>query len=130
MKRLMLTLAQSLLLLVVPLTVSLSGSAAAVDVFPVCSNGAGSTDVCQSVNSSKSTTNPFIKIIKVAITVIAIVVGIAAVIMIVIAGLRFVTAGGDAQAVASARSTIIYALVGLVVAVMAESLVAFVLNKL
>ena len=58
------------------------------------------------------------------------VVGSAAVIVIVIAGFRMVTANGDSQAVAKARSSIIYAVVGIVVAVSAYAIVNFVLDQL
>lgn len=52
-----------------------------------------------------------------------------AVLIIVIAGLNFVMAGGDPQKVAKARGTIIYALIGLVVAISAEAIVTFVLGN-
>ncbi len=58
------------------------------------------------------------------------VVGALAVLFVVIAGLRFVVAQGDPQDVARARSTIIYALVGLMVALAAEAIVSLVLGKL
>ena len=50
-----------------------------------------------------------------------------AVIFIVIAGLRFVTSNGDANTVSSAKNTIIYAVIGIVVAVMAYAIVNFIL---
>jgi hypothetical protein len=51
-----------------------------------------------------------------------------AVLIIVIAGLNLVVDGGDSQKVAKARSAIVYALVGLVVAVSAEAIVTFVVK--
>ena len=53
-----------------------------------------------------------------------------AVLMLVIAGLRFVTANGDPAEINKARSTIIYALVGLVISLSAEAFVAFALGKI
>ena len=53
-----------------------------------------------------------------------------AVLMIVIAGLRFITAQGSPQETAKARNTIVYALIGLVVALIAEAFVSFVLGNL
>ena len=58
------------------------------------------------------------------------VVGALAVLFIVIAGLRFVLAQGDPQDVAKARSTIIYALVGLLIALAAEAIVSLALHHL
>jgi hypothetical protein len=52
------------------------------------------------------------------------------VLFIVIAGFRMVTAQGDSQQVSKARSTMVYAVVGLVVALLAEAFVAFLLDRL
>jgi len=57
------------------------------------------------------------------------IIAVVAVLFIVIAALKFVTASGDPQEVAKARNTIIYALVGLIIAISAEVFVAFLLNR-
>jgi len=72
-----------------------------------------------------STDTPKIKII------LGIVFGIAgalALLMIVISGLRFATAAGEPDKIAKARSGIIYALAGLAVAILAESIIFFVVD--
>lgn len=69
------------------------------------------------------------KAMKAAINIFSIVVGFAAVIVVIISGLRFITSGGDAANVAKARSGLIYAIVGLVLVVMAQTIVHFVLGK-
>ena len=56
------------------------------------------------------------------------IVGIIAIIMIIAAGLKYITSGGDSNAIASAKKTLIYALVGLAIAVLAQFLAHFVLN--
>lgn len=56
------------------------------------------------------------------------ILGAIALLVIVIAALQYVLSAGDAQKVARAKDTIIYALVGLVVAVMAFAIVTFVLD--
>jgi len=58
------------------------------------------------------------------------IIAAVAVLMIVLAGLRFITGQGNPQEVAKARNTILFALIGLVVALIAEAIVALVLNKL
>ncbi len=63
------------------------------------------------------------------ITVLSIVIGVISVIMIIIQGLKFVTSNGDATKAASARNGIIYAIVGLVVVVLAQVIVNFVLGN-
>ena len=54
--------------------------------------------------------------------------GAIAVLVIVIAGLRLILSNGDPQTVARSRNTIIYAAVGLAIAVSAEVIVTYVLN--
>jgi len=51
-----------------------------------------------------------------------------AVLVIVIAGLRYILANGDAQSMAKAKNTIIYALIGLVISMAGFSIVTFVLR--
>lgn len=109
---------------------AVAGSAVAVDVVPLCNSSAKGTDVCKEVKSQQSTgKNPFIKFIKVAINVVSLLVGLFAVIGVLISSIKFITASGDAQAVASARTTLTYALIGVAVTVLAQSIVLFVLNK-
>ncbi len=55
---------------------------------------------------------------------------VLAVLIVVIAGLNFVSSQGDPQKAARAREVIIYALIGLIVAVSAEVIVTFVLGRL
>ncbi|MEK7620837.1 MAG: hypothetical protein AAB395_00595 [Patescibacteria group bacterium] len=74
-------------------------------------------------NSSSDLT----KTIKNVINILLFLIGMVAVIFIVIAGLRFVTSNGDANTVSSAKNTIIYAVIGIVVAVMAYAIVNFIL---
>ena len=56
-------------------------------------------------------------------------VGAISVIMIVIGGLRYVLSSGDSKAAADAKNTILYAVVGLVVAIAAYAIVSFVVTK-
>jgi len=57
------------------------------------------------------------------------IIGALAFLVIVIAGLRYITAAGDPQKTAQAKSTILYALVGLALAITAQAIVAFVVNR-
>jgi uncharacterized membrane protein YuzA (DUF378 family) len=63
------------------------------------------------------------------VNLISVIVGIAAVIMIIIAGFKYITSGGDTSKVASAKSTLVYAIVGLVIVALAQFIVHFVLSK-
>jgi hypothetical protein len=53
-------------------------------------------------------------------------VGAVSVIYIIIAGLKYVTANGDAKATESAKNTILFAVIGLVVAIASYAIVNFV----
>lgn len=53
------------------------------------------------------------------------IVAAISVLMIVISGVKFVTSNGNPESVSKARNTMIYAVVGLVVALSAEAIVAF-----
>jgi len=68
-------------------------------------------------------------LIRTIINILSIIVGVAAVIMIIVGGLKYVTSGGESSNIASAKNTIIYAIVGLIIAALAQFLVQFVLNK-
>lgn len=84
----------------------------------------GST-TCDSAGSDKAVSD----IIKLAINVLSTVVGVAAVIMIIVGGFKYVTSSGDANNIGSAKNTILYAVVGLVVVALAQAIVKFVLSK-
>jgi ABC-type Na+ efflux pump permease subunit len=49
--------------------------------------------------------------------------------MLIIGGIRYVVSGGDSAAVTSAKNTILYAVVGIVVAILAFALVNFVITS-
>jgi len=68
-------------------------------------------------------------IVKIA-DIIAFIAGGAAIILIVISGIRFMTSSGDAEKVRNARSTLIGALIGLAVIVLARALIVYILNQL
>lgn len=69
-------------------------------------------------------------IVTVVINIISVIVGIVAVVMIIWGGFKYITAGGDSGNVTTARNTIIYAIVGLVIVALAQFIVQFVLTQL
>lgn len=64
-----------------------------------------------------------------AVNVLLLIIGAVSVIMIIYGGFRYVTSGGDSSAVTSAKNTILYAVVGLIVALLAYAIVGWVLAK-
>ena len=69
-------------------------------------------------------------LIKTVVNVLLWAVGILSVIMIIFSGLRYITSAGDASKTKSAQSTLIYSVVGLIVAIMAWAIVNMVINRL
>ena len=61
--------------------------------------------------------------------VLLFIVGAIAVIMIVIVGLRYVLSGGNSDQITAAKNTILYAIVGIIVALLAYAAVNFVLTS-
>ena len=53
-------------------------------------------------------------------------IGAISVIMIIIGGLRYILSGGDSANVSAAKNTILYAIVGLIVALLAYAAVSFI----
>lgn len=68
-------------------------------------------------------------IVTLIVNIFSVVVGIVAVIMIIWGGFKYITSGGDSGNITSAKNTIIYAIIGLVVVALAQFIVQFVLDK-
>jgi hypothetical protein len=68
-------------------------------------------------------------IVKNALNIFSIIIGIVAVLMILIGGLKYITSAGDSNSINSAKNTILYAIIGLVIAAFAQLLVQFVLGR-
>lgn len=80
--------------------------------------------------AAKNATEPNVgNTLSTVINLMSAVAGIISVIMIIIAGVKFMTSQGDAGKVASARSTVIYAVIGLVIVVVSQGFVFFVLDR-
>jgi hypothetical protein len=56
-------------------------------------------------------------------------IGAISVIMLIVGGLRYVVSGGDSTAVQNAKNTILYAVVGIIVAILAYAVVTFVISS-
>lgn len=67
-------------------------------------------------------------IVTTVINTMLFIVGILAVIMIIYAGIRYTTAHGDKGQVESAKNTLMYSVVGLVVAIVAYAVVNWVVG--
>lgn len=120
------------LLLIVTTLLCLSAPATALAYNPLgtaCKAGGGVKQ--QSSACSAGTSDPVTGpngILRKITSIVAVIAGIAAVIILIVGGMEYVTSSGDPQKAAGARSTIIGALVGLVIIAAAEGIIIFVLN--
>src|SRR3989344_753455 len=80
--------------------------------------------------ASNATINDFQDTLNSIVNIISIIVGVIAVLMIIFGGFRYITSGGDAAKVTSAKNTILYGLIGLIIVALAQIIVRFVLNQL
>jgi len=101
----------------------------------VCSAGStGDSAICQEKGKAQSQQdNSFFgkngALTKIA-RLVALGVGVVSTLMVMVGGFKYATASGDPSNVKSAKDTILYALVGLVVAALAGSIIQFVIVKL
>ncbi|HUO61869.1 MAG TPA: pilin [Candidatus Bathyarchaeia archaeon] len=65
---------------------------------------------------------------KTIVNVLLFLLGVIAVIMIIIGGIRYTTSNGDASSTKAAKDTILYAVIGLVVAILAYAIVNFIVG--
>lgn len=90
---------------------------------------AAEEQVCAAIGGCDDGGTQVSDVIKTVINIMSAVGGIIAVIMIIIGGIKYTTSNGDSNSAASAKNTIIYALVGLVVVAFAQVIVQFVLQR-
>lgn len=63
------------------------------------------------------------------VNVLLFIIGAISIIMLIIGGIRYTISGGDSSAVTSAKNTILYAIVGLIIAFLAFAIVNWVLGS-
>lgn len=67
-------------------------------------------------------------IVSEIVSILSLVVGVLAVIFVIVAGMKYITSSGDSNKISSAKSTLVYAIVGIAVAALAQLIVHTVLN--
>ncbi|CAN5400066.1 hypothetical protein BH10PAT3_BH10PAT3_5490 [soil metagenome] len=94
-------------------------------------SGADASSVC--ADKANNTANPLTGtdgILIKAVRIVTLLTGIASVIVIIISGLKYITSNGDSNSINSAKNTMLYAIIGVVVSLMSQAIILFVLNKL
>ncbi len=120
-------------MLAIPIIALIAILFAPMDVLAVCIPGL--YDITNGVACAQPTgangtlfgpTGIFTSIVNTALFVI----GAIAVLMLIYGGIRYTISGGDEKAITVAKNTILYAVVGIVVAVLAYAIINFVLSSL
>lgn len=101
-------------------TILAAPAVGAVNVFDQCGSNADAA-VCKAQNEDNATS-----MITIVINILLFVIGIIAVIMIIVGGIRYTLSNGNASSTKEAKDTILYAVIGLIVAMMAYAIVNFV----
>ena len=125
LRRILLEAVAALTLVAAPVP-ALVGTAAAD-----CGNSPAAKEVLNNLASSEIGPNcgqdRVNNIFQTVVTILSILVGVASVVVIIYSGLKYITSSGDANRVSNAKATLIYAIVGLAVAALAQLLIHFVL---
>ena len=108
-----------------------AGAANAVTIY--CPNGkpaqGNNLENCDGIKGG-SNKNDLMGTVTTIINVIVGVVGFVAVIVIILGGVQYTTSAGDAGKVKKAKDTILYGIIGLVVALLAFAIANFVLTSI
>jgi uncharacterized membrane protein len=105
-----------------------------VPAFADLSTDAAKSSACTGIGATSSngtctSSGPSLdNLIAQIVNVFSILVSIVAVIMIMVGGFKYITSGGDSSKVGSAKSTIVYAVIGLVIVALAQVIVKFVIK--
>ena len=95
-----------------------------------CAGSAATSTICQSRSDPKKNpiTGPDGLLTK-AISLLSYIAGTAAVIAVIVGGIMYATASGDSNRASTGRQTVIYALAGLVLIVLARTIVLLIINR-
>lgn len=131
MKKLLLNVVAAVVMIAGLGSVATMSPAYAKILCPGTSNYADTLEGCAGFENTDSglNKNNLTTTINTIINVIIGVVGFVAVVMMIVGGISFITSQGDSAKVTKARNTILYGVVGLVVALLAFAIVNFVLGS-
>jgi hypothetical protein len=101
------------------------------------SDGVGGGAACGRQGSEGDATNCLFKggscsdgIITSIINVILFITGVLSVAMLIYGGIRYTTSAGEAARVTGAKNTVMYAIIGLIISILAYAIVNFVIGNL
>ncbi len=117
------------------LTFAASALIATFALFAPVTVGALEGTVQDGVNAARGTDAPSTLlgdggVLSTIINTMLFIIGFLSVVMLIFGGLRYIISGGNAAAVTAAKNTILYAIVGLIIAIFAYAIVNFVIGSL
>jgi len=113
-----------------PVFGAVSVSAVGIDPFEnVCDSTTSDSPVCDPADGGNTISGEDGIILR-TVRIVSFIVGVAAVIMLIFGGLKYITSAGDSNSVASAKSTILYAIIGLALAAFSQAIVIFLISRL
>lgn len=94
-----------------------------------CTTAAECANIAVGYTQGESKQSSIGEIIKTVVQIMMYILGSIAVIMIIVGGIKYSTSQGDSSSVQSAKNTILYSVVGLIVAIAAYAIVSFVVGS-
>ena len=96
----------------------------------VMAKGSGTAGSYVSTVGSGQNDTSIMETVQSVISVVVGLVGLVAVVMIILGGFQYTTSAGDTNKVTKAKNTILYGIIGLVIAILAFAIVNFVLQNI
>ena len=97
-----------------------------------CPNGDSVNNLteCDTIKTNSLNSNNLMSTLNTIINVVIGIIGFVAVMVIILGGVQYTTSAGDSGKVKKAKDTIMYGIIGLIVALMAYSIVNFILSNI
>lgn len=115
-----------LLLIMLPATIYASGYTVS-PTSSICNSSTAKSAYCSSATPQS---NPVSSQIGAVVSILSDIAGIIAILTVVISGIRYATSAGDANKANSAKSHLINALIGLLIVVLADTVVSLIIGRL
>ena len=113
-----------IIMAIVPAVLLLLGASPAYAACPAADGSPKSQVLIGSSQTSGDCTETGVTNIVTTITqILSVIVGIVAIIVILLAGLKYITAAGDSGKITGAKNALVYAIIGLVIAALAQVIV-------
>ncbi len=118
-------------IILIPLLTLMPAAILAEPAYAACGNSSAAQQVAAGIDETTNAScdaSGVNKAISTAVNILTVVVGAAAVIALIWAGFKYITSAGDTNKIANAKSTLIYAIVGIAVVGLAQVIVHLVIT--